>query len=66
MPLDSLPIEPVSVRIPEAVRLTGISRSVLYEMIKARQLETAKLGRTTLIPYAALRRLVQQHTTRAA
>ncbi|GAM05081.1 helix-turn-helix transcriptional regulator [Novosphingobium sp. MBES04] len=29
----SMPIEPISVRIPEACRLTGIGRSKLYELI---------------------------------
>ncbi len=50
--------DPITVRIHEAVRLTGISRSVLYELIRSGQLETVKVGRTTLVLYAALRALV--------
>ena len=52
------PLEPLTVRIATAVRLTGISRSRLYELIQAGDLETVKLGRLTLIPFASLRALV--------
>lgn len=52
--------EPLTVRIATAVQLTGISRSRLYEMIAAGQLETVKLGRSTLIPYRSLKALVGQ------
>jgi len=58
--------EPISVRIPEAVRLTGISRSVLYELIKAGELHAVKLGRATLVPVASLRALVEKNTRKAA
>jgi excisionase family DNA binding protein len=51
--------EPLSVRIPAAVRLTGISRSRLYLMIQAGDLEVVKIGRSTLIPYRALKALVK-------
>lgn len=51
--------EPLSVRIPDAVRLTGISRSRLYVLIQQGELETVKIGRSTLIPYRALRELVR-------
>lgn len=53
-----LPIEPISVRIAVAVRLTGIPRSTLYELISAGQIETVKIGRSTFIPYRCLKRLV--------
>jgi hypothetical protein len=36
----ALPIEPLTVRIPVAVRLTGIGRSKLYELIKSGDVET--------------------------
>jgi excisionase family DNA binding protein len=51
--------EPLSVRIPAAVRLTGISRSRLYLLIQAGDLEIVKIGRSTLIPYRALKELVK-------
>ncbi|WP_191058788.1 helix-turn-helix domain-containing protein [Geminicoccus harenae] len=58
--------EPISVRIPEAVRLTGISRSVLYELIQTGELNVVKLGRATLVPVASLRALVEKNTRKAA
>ena len=55
---DALPTEPISVRIATAVKLTGIPRSTLYELIKSGEIETVKIGRSTFIPYRCLRRLV--------
>jgi excisionase family DNA binding protein len=56
--LASLPTEPISVRIATAVKLTGIPRTTLYELIKSGEIETVKVGRSTFIPYRCLRRLV--------
>lgn len=55
---DGLPIEPISVRIAMAVKLTGIGRSTLYELINAGVIETIKIGRSTYIPYRCLKRLI--------
>jgi len=57
---EQIPFEPLSVRIAVAVRLTGISRSKLYELIKARQLQTVKVGSSTLILMESLRQLLQR------
>jgi excisionase family DNA binding protein len=54
---EALVIEPLTVRISTAVQLTGISRSRLYELIQAGDLETVKVGRSTLIPYKSLKAL---------
>src|SRR3546814_6225561 len=35
--------EPLAVRIPDAVRMTGIGRSKLYELIASGDLETIKI-----------------------
>ena len=51
-------MEPLTVRISTAVKLTGISRSRIYELIQSGDLEVKKVGRSTLIPFAALKRLV--------
>ncbi|NYF32518.1 helix-turn-helix domain-containing protein [Sphingopyxis sp. JAI108] len=53
-----LPVEPVSVRIPTAVKLTGLSRSTIYNLIRSGDLDTAKVGSVTLIPVDSLRRFV--------
>jgi excisionase family DNA binding protein len=42
------------VRVPEACRLTGIRRSKLYELIKAGDIHTVKVGTITLIPVETL------------
>jgi excisionase family DNA binding protein len=51
-------LEPISVRIPEAVRLTGLSRSRLYELMKSGDIEFAKVGSSTLILVDSLRRFI--------
>lgn len=53
-----LPLEPLTVRIPVAVQLTGIGRSKLYQLIAAGEIETAKVGASTLVSVASLRQLV--------
>ena len=55
-----LPLEPLTVRIPVAIRLTGIGRSKLYELIKSGDVETVKIGTATLVTMASLRRLVER------
>ena len=50
--------EPLTVRISRAVQLSGLSRSRIYELIQSGDLETHKVGRTTLIPYRSLKLLV--------
>ena len=50
--------DPLTVRVVTAVRLTGLSRSRLYELIQSGELATVKIGRTTLIPFKSLRSLV--------
>lgn len=56
----ALPIEPLTVRVPVAVQLTGIGRSKLYELIKSGDVETVKIGTATLVTMASLRRLVER------
>lgn len=48
------PRTPLSVRIPEACRMTGIGRSKLYELIRAGEIETIKVGSSTLVTVAGL------------
>lgn len=53
---DPLPL--LAIRVPEACRMIGIGRTKLYELIRAGDLETVKLGRATLITVSSLRRLI--------
>lgn len=51
-------IEPISMRIPDACRFTGISRSTLYLLIASKEVEIIKLGASTLVVTESLRRFV--------
>jgi excisionase family DNA binding protein len=51
--------DPISVRIPEAVRMTGLSRSRVYELMKSREIEFVKVGSSTLILVASLRSYIE-------
>jgi hypothetical protein len=59
-PVLLLPLEPLTVRIPVGVQLTGIGRSKLYGLIAAGEVETVKVGASTLVTVASLRRLIQK------
>ncbi len=50
-------IEPLTVRISTAVRITGLSRSRIYELLQSGDLEAVKVGRATLIKYGSLKAL---------
>jgi excisionase family DNA binding protein len=45
---------PIAVTIPEAVKLSGMSRTSLYEALKRRDISAKKAGRRTLISFADL------------
>ena len=45
---------PITVRINEACRLTGIGRSKLYELIQAGEIKIIKVGSITLVPTESL------------
>lgn len=51
-------IEPIAMRVPEACRFVGVSRSTLYVLIGRGEIETIKLGSSTLVLTASLRDLV--------
>ena len=46
-------------KVPEAMRLLSMSRSVIYEQMRAWRLKFVKLGRATLIPAAAITQYVE-------
>ena len=48
----------ISVRIPDAVRITGLSRSRIYQLIGSGDIEAAKVGRQTLVLVASLKALL--------
>jgi hypothetical protein len=48
-------VPPMMVTIPEAVRLSGLSRSELYRRLSAGDIEARKSGCRTLIVWSSLR-----------
>jgi excisionase family DNA binding protein len=54
LPEDAVFSRPLTVRIREACRLTGIGRSKLYELIAAGEIEVIKVGAITLVPLPSL------------
>lgn len=46
-------------RIPEAMRLLSMSRSVIYEQIRAGRLHTVRQGRARLVPAQAINDYVE-------
>ena len=57
------PMEPIAVRIPEAIRLTGMSRSRLYDLMGSGEIEFVKVGASTLVLVASLRQFVESRRT---
>ena len=45
---------PISVTIPDAVKVSGMSRTSIYEALKRGDLTARKAGRRTLISFADL------------
>jgi hypothetical protein len=54
-----LTIEPLAVRVPDAVRLSGLSQSELYRRAGAGELLFRKSGTSTVVDYQSLKRLVE-------
>lgn len=52
-------VEPICLRVPDACRFIGVSRSTLYVLIADREVEVVKLGSSTLVLVESLRRLIE-------
>lgn len=57
-PSSPLSIEPISMRVPDACRFTGISRSTLYLLISRGEVDVVKMGSSTLVLTESLRDLI--------
>jgi excisionase family DNA binding protein len=51
--------KPEWVRIPDAMRLFGMTRAYLYNLVKDGKIEARSLGRIRLIRYASLQTLIE-------
>ena len=52
-------MEPLAVSINDAVKMLGLGRTSVYELIKDGRLDAFKLGRRTLVRVESIRRLVE-------
>lgn len=59
-------IEPITMRVPEACSYIGISRSTLYLLIAAGEIEIIKLGSSTLVLTASLKALIAKRRSLTA
>ncbi|MDT0456805.1 helix-turn-helix domain-containing protein [Streptomyces sp. DSM 41527] len=50
---------PVLYRIPQATRALGLSRTVVYDLIRTGRLRAVKEGRTRLVPVTAVAEYVE-------
>lgn len=55
---DAHAIEPITMRVPDACRYIGVSRSTLYVLIAEGEIEIVKLGCSTLVLTESLKALV--------
>lgn len=60
-PQSPLSLEPISMRVPDACRFTGVSRSTLYLLIARGEVEVVKVGSATLVLTESLRELIESH-----
>jgi excisionase family DNA binding protein len=49
---------PLAHQIPEACRRIGVARTSIYELIKAGEIKSIKIGSRTLIPESELQRFI--------
>lgn len=52
--------EPLAYRIPDACRVAGIGKSMLYAMAQAGEIKLTKIRGRTLVPRAELQRLIAE------
>ncbi|MBS0474319.1 MAG: helix-turn-helix domain-containing protein [Proteobacteria bacterium] len=53
-------VEPICVKVNEAARMIGVGRTKLYELIASGEIEAIKLGKSTRITTASLKKLVMR------
>lgn len=51
-------LEKLTLRIPDAVEVSGISRTKIYELIRSGALQSSKVAGCRVIPVDGLRRLM--------
>ena len=63
--MDNKPQEKLTITVPEAARILGISRGLAYQMARDGTLPVLRFGRRLVVPWAAIERLLQETDTTA-
>jgi excisionase family DNA binding protein len=58
MPSDNSP-QPLAYSVADAIRVSSIKKTRLYQLIAEGRLQVRKVGKRTLIPAASLRALIE-------
>jgi hypothetical protein len=53
---------PLGVSVEVACKLTGIGRTLMFELIRSRQVQTIKVGRRRIVIYSSLEALFSEGT----
>ncbi|MFG1349676.1 helix-turn-helix domain-containing protein [Xanthobacter autotrophicus] len=53
-------IAPLLVSLPDAAKALGVGRSTIYELMRAKKLESVAVGRRRMIPEVAIRDYVDR------
>lgn len=53
-------LSPITLRIADACRVTGIGRSKFYELIKAGEIEVIKVGAIALVPVTSIQAMLER------
>jgi predicted DNA-binding transcriptional regulator AlpA len=56
--------ERLTVRIPQALSMIGLGRSMFYELVSAGEIETIKVGKATLVLVSSLNEFVERRRIR--
>ncbi len=52
---DTLPLEPFTVTVPVALKVSGLGRTKLYELIGQNEIESITVGSRRLVNYESLK-----------
>jgi excisionase family DNA binding protein len=50
-----MPLDPIAVTVPIALKLSGLGRTKLYELITSKQIRSVRVGARRLIDFASLK-----------
>ena len=56
-------LKPLTVTVATARRISGLGNTTIWALIKARKLETVRVGRRTLVTYGSLEAMLEPTST---